>query len=115
MHVPGGQVRQCAAALVLVLDAHHLPRRRRAAGVDAGARLDLGLLVGTDHVVAGMQQLTLPAALVQTKDRAGALGEPAVGRKDPGLMLPRADRVLGQPACDRPADASQQPRLSTSR
>jgi hypothetical protein len=69
--------------------------------VDPSARLDLGLLIGADHELAGLQQPALPAALVQVKHRAGALGEVRVAREQPRAVLPRLDRVLGQPPGDR--------------
>jgi len=56
------------------------------------AGLDGGLLVGADHVVAGMQAFALPDA--EVKDRSGLLGEQRVAREDPGATLPRLDRVL---------------------
>jgi hypothetical protein len=52
MYVPGGEVGQRAAAVVLVLDAHRSGGRRRQRRVTAAARLDRGLLVGADDVVA---------------------------------------------------------------
>jgi hypothetical protein len=69
-------------------------------GVLAVPRLDRGLLVAADDVVAGMQQLAFPAAGVQVEDAAGVGGEVGVAREDPGAVLPRLDRVLGQPAPD---------------
>jgi len=64
------------------------------------AGLDGWLLVGADHVVAGMQALALPDAGVEVKDRSGLLGGQRVAREDPGAMLPRLDRVLREPAPD---------------
>ena len=48
-----------------------------------------------------MQQLALPATLIQVEHRPGALEEPRVAREHPRAMLPRLDRVLGQPPRDR--------------
>jgi len=99
--VPGGEVAQRALAVVLVLDA--LAAWMPAGGecwVLATARLDRGLLVGADDVVAGMQPLALPAAFIEIKDRAGLLGEARVAREDPRAVLPGPDRVLRQPAPD---------------
>ena len=61
----------------------------------------LGLLISTDHEVAGVQQLALPAALIQIEHRCGALCKPRVAREDPRAMLPGPDRILRQPARDR--------------
>jgi hypothetical protein len=103
--VPGGEVTQSAASLVLVLDA--LPAldalRGRERGVLARSRLDRGLLIATDDVVARMQQLALPAAGVQIEDPAGLLRERGVAGEDPGAVLPWLDRVLREPAPDRHA------------
>ena len=76
-YVPGREVTQRTASLVLVLDA--------LTTLDAGLGgqrcvlalpgLDRGLLVAADDVVAGMQQLAFPAAGVEIEDPAGLLGE----------------------------------------
>src|SRR4051812_1346913 len=98
-----GQVGQGAAALVGVLDALAASdaRGRRQRLVDSPAGLDRGLLVGRDHQVARVQQLAVPAARIQIKDAAGLDGEVRGDRKDPRPVLPRPDRVGGQPAQDR--------------
>jgi hypothetical protein len=67
MDVPGGEVREGAAAAVLEL------AKRRAAGpggggrVTAAERLQLRLLVGRDHELAGMKQLALEAPRVEVE------------------------------------------------
>jgi hypothetical protein len=101
--VPGGQVAEGAHAFVLVLDhlAAATPGGQRL--LDPLACLDRGLLVGADHVIAGVQTLAPPAAGVQVEDRAGALGEARVAREDPRAVLPGLDRVPAQPAPDRHA------------
>ena len=101
MHVAGGQVAQRPAAVVVVFYALRAPGRRRGRRRVAPARLDLGLLVGADHQVTRVQQLALPAALVEVQHGTGLLREARVARKDPRSVLPGADRVLGQPARDR--------------
>jgi hypothetical protein len=53
VHVPGGQVDECAAALVLVLHAAICPRTGRAAEMAASQHLQPRLLVGADHVNQG--------------------------------------------------------------
>src|SRR5512132_2614621 len=99
--VPGGQVAEGAHALVLVLDPLTFAATSGAGGGNPPARLNGRLLVGADHVVAGVQALALPAAGVEVKDRAGPLGEARVAREDPGAVLPGLDRVPRQPAPDR--------------
>ena len=66
-------------------------RRRPARGAEQ--RLQLGLLVGADDVVAGMQPPALPAALVEIQARAGLLTEVRVAREHPRAPRPRPDRV----------------------
>jgi len=64
------------------------------------AGLDRGFLIGADDVVAGMQAFALPGAGVEVEDRPGAVCEQRVAREDPGAVLPRLDRVLGEPSPD---------------
>ena len=71
------------------------------AGVLARAGLDRRLLIRAHHEIAGLEQLPLPAALVQVQDPARLLGELRVAREDPRAVVPRADRVLPQPPPDR--------------
>jgi hypothetical protein len=101
--VPGGEIAQCALAFVLVLD----PLARVARGGQrwrlAPPGLDRGFLVGADDEVARLEQLPLPATLVEVEDRAGLGGEVGVAREDPRAIAPRPDRVLAQPAPDRRA------------
>ena len=59
--------------------------------------LDRGLLVRTDNEIAGFERLSLPAALVRVEDPARPLAELWVAGKDPGAVVPWADRVGGQP------------------
>ena len=99
--VPGGQVAERAHALVLVLDLQALAGRGGERGGEPLARLDGGLLVGADDVVAGVQAFAVPVTGVEVEDRPGALGEQWVAREDPRAMLPRLDCVLRQPAPDR--------------
>src|SRR5215207_6143255 len=78
----------------------------------APARLDRGLLVGADHEVAGFERPSLPAPLVEVEDPAGLLPEVGIARKDPGAVVPRADRVLRKPAPHRGArDLGDDPAL----
>ena len=79
--VPGCEVAESAFAFVLMLGflAFAAP-----GGTGLGlalARLDRGLLIGADDVVAGMQAFALPGAGVEVEDRPGALCEQRVARK----------------------------------
>jgi len=101
--IPGGEVAQRVLAFVLVLDALAAPDRGCGGqrGVLASPRLDRGLLITADDVVAGMQQFAFPAATVEVEDTAGLDGELGIAGEDPGAVLPRPDRVFGEPAPDR--------------
>jgi len=72
-----------------------------AGRADAAAGLDRGLGVGADHQVAGLEQLALPATLVEVQPPPGLLQGVGVAGEDPPAVLPRLDRVLRQPAPDR--------------
>jgi hypothetical protein len=84
-----------------MLDALTAPGCRRRAGMQARACLDRRFRVGAEHHVAGFKQLAFPAPRIQVEHRAGLLKEVRVARKDPRPVLPRADRVVGQPPPDR--------------
>jgi hypothetical protein len=101
VHIPGRQVRQRATALVLMLDPHHGGLARRQSGMAAAARLNRGLLVGADDVLARAQRRTGEAALVQVQHDPGLGGKVGVAGIDPRAVLPRLDRVLVQPAPQR--------------
>jgi hypothetical protein len=96
--VPRGQVAKRALAVVLVLDQLAVATGLGAlAFMDPGSRLDRGFLVRAHHEIAGFQQLSLPAALVQVEDPTGLLAELRVTPKDPGAIVPGTDRVRRQP------------------
>lgn len=101
MDVPGGEVGEGAAADVLEL------AKRRASGaggdsrVAAAERLQLGLLVGRDHELAGVKQLPLEEPRVEVEHSPRLLAEVGVTAKDPAAHLPGLDRILCQPAPDR--------------
>src|SRR6266542_1090515 len=99
--IPGIEVAKRAHPLVLVLDQLAAARAGRGVRVDPRSRLDRGFRVGADHHVSGLEQLALPAALVEIKHPPGLLDELRVAREDPGALLPRLDRVLREPASDR--------------
>jgi hypothetical protein len=110
--VPGGEIAQRAASVVLVFDALAALDGRRGGQrrVLAIARLDRGLLIAAHDVVAGVQQFAFPAPGIQVKDPAGLGSELGVAGEDPGAVLPRLDRVLGEPAPDRdPGDLLADP------
>jgi hypothetical protein len=69
--------------------------------VAAAARLNTGLLVGADDVLALTEPLALEDPVVQVQDHPGLGGEVGIAGKDPGAVLPRLDRVLLQPAPQR--------------
>ncbi len=60
-----------------------------------------GLLVGADHIGVRLQLLALEDPVVQVQDHSGLGGKVGVAGEDPGAVLPRLDRVLGQPAPQR--------------
>src|SRR6266550_2620818 len=70
--------------------------RPGAGGVAGAAGLDGWLGVDRDDPVAGPQRLALVKPLVQVEDDGGLGGEIRVAGKDPRLVLPGFDRVLGQ-------------------
>jgi hypothetical protein len=110
--IPGGQVAERSLALVLVLDLLPVPGPDGQRRVLARPRLDRWLLVSAHHEVARFQQLALEAALVEVEDRAGLLLEVRVAREVPRVVVPRTDRVLGQPApYRRPGDLRDDPAL----
>jgi hypothetical protein len=75
VHVPGHQVGQRAAALVLVLDPHRPGVGWRPGWVAAAAGLDRGLLVGRDDELVCSQPLARKPALVQVKHHPRLGGE----------------------------------------
>ena len=101
VHVPGGEVAQRAATVIVMLDTLGTAWSGSGGLVGALPGLDLCLLVRADHVLAGVQQPALPAPLIQIENRAGTLQEPRVAREHPGAVLPRFQGVLSQPARDR--------------
>src|ERR1700733_6458524 len=91
--IPGSQVLQSPASLVLALDAHGAPRGGRQCLVAADPGLDAGFLIRTDDVAPWAQRLTLPDAGVQGHEPPGFLGKLRVTGKDPVLITPWLDRV----------------------
>jgi hypothetical protein len=69
--------------------------------VDPHAGLNAGLLVGGEDELVLAQRLAVPAARVQIEDAPGLGLELRIAGKDPAAVLPRADRILVQPAPHR--------------
>jgi hypothetical protein len=67
----------------------------------ARERLQLGLLVGADDVLARVQPATLEAAGVEVEHPPGLGLELGVTREDPRALLPRLQGAIVQPAPDR--------------
>jgi hypothetical protein len=92
--VPSGEIGKGAAAAVLELDQGWAARRRGQGPVAAAQRLQLGLLVGGDHVLVGAQAPALEAPLVEIEHRRGLGGEVGVAGKEPRAHLPGLDRRI---------------------
>jgi hypothetical protein len=92
--VESGQVGQRPLAALLVLDQPRTTRPGRDERMAAQQRLQLGLLVGTDDVIARVQPPPLPTALIEVQGATGLLTELRIARKDPRAPRPRPDRVL---------------------
>jgi hypothetical protein len=73
MDLPGGQIGQRAAAAVFELDQRRSARTGRHRLMAARERLQLGLLIGTDDVLARVQPPALKAPRVEIDTRP-ALG-----------------------------------------
>ena len=109
VHIEGREVGPGAPPFVFVFDAHRATGLGRRGRVDALARLDACLLVrGHDELVV-FQGLALPDPLIQIENGCGVLSELGVAGKDPGSMLPRANRILGEPPPNcAPTDGADQ-------
>src|SRR5271169_5576413 len=101
VNVHGGEIRPGSAAFVLVLNAHGPLRPWRKGGMKAAAGLNAGLLVGGDHEIPTPQGFALPPAAIEVENARRFDGEVWIARKNPAPMLPRANRVLTEPAPDR--------------
>jgi hypothetical protein len=99
--LPRGEIGQRAATVVLVLDPHDPGPAGWQGRVAAAARLDGGLLIRRDDVLARAQPLALEHPGVQVQHPGGLGGEVGVAGEDPGAMLPRLDGILGKPAPHR--------------
>ena len=93
--IPGGQVLQGSAALVLMLDPAATPRGGRQTGMAAQPRLDTALFSGADNVGLGAQGVTLPGARLQIQHPARLLGKVGITGKAPILVPPGVDCLGG--------------------
>src|SRR5271166_3178099 len=99
-NVPGSQVLQCAAPLILMFHSHGASRTRRQSRVTSDSGLDARLLVRADDVVPTAQRFTLPGASVQVQNAPSFFGELRVAWKDPVLIPPGFNRVVVQDSPD---------------
>jgi hypothetical protein len=99
--VPGGQVGQRAAAAILKLNPRGAARPGGHRRMATSERLQLGLLIGADHVLIRTQPAALEHPRVEIEYPPGLFGEGGIAREDPRARLPRLDRVIVQPAPDR--------------
>jgi hypothetical protein len=99
--VPGGKAGECAPSAVFELAQRRAARASGDGRVAASERLQLRLLVGRDHELAGMKQPPLEAAGVEVEHPAHLRLEVGVAAEDPRAHLPGLDRVPRQPAPDR--------------
>jgi len=107
MHVARGEIREGPSALVLELDPPDAARRRGALGVAAPQRLEPRLLVSAEDVLVVAEGDAVPDARVEVERARGLGAELGVAREDPGMALPRADRVLLESGTPRCAGGSQ--------
>jgi len=110
MDIPGRDIGPSTGATVFVLNINRPPRPGRQRGMFAPARLDAGLLVGAEHIIARSQGFVPPPALIEVQDAAGLGSEGGITRENPATMAPRSQRVLAEPAPQRgAADLRHQP------
>ena len=98
MDVVGGEVGQGAAAGVFELDASVAPGCGWLSPVASLQGLELGFLIGTDHIIVGTERVALPPPGIQIEHPGGLGLEIGVTGKDPGPVLPGLDRIGGQPS-----------------
>lgn len=63
--------------------------------------LNAGLLIGTNHVFVGTQQLAIPGSMIQIQYPSRFFLEIRISGPYPAPVTPRANCVLAQPAPDR--------------
>jgi ABC transporter substrate binding protein len=93
-----------AGAGVFMFHVNRPPRSRWKRGMFAPPGLDTGFFVGTQHVIAQSQGLTLPTALVKVENATSLGGESRIAREYPVPMPPRSPgRILrGEKPADLP-------------
>jgi len=65
--------------------------------MDAAAGLHAGLLIDAEHVVVVAEGFAVPHAHVEVQRASGPPGEVGIAGEDPGAVLPRFERIAGQP------------------
>ena len=103
MNVPGRDIGPSIGTTVFVLDVDRPSRLGRQRGMFTTARLDAGLLVGAEHIIAWSQGFVLPPALVDIQHPTGLGGEGGITRENPATMAPRPQRILAEPTPQRGA------------
>jgi len=98
VHVPGREVGQRPGTCVFMLNVYRAPFGGRQRTVFAAPRLDAGLLVSAENVIARPKCSTFPTAVVKIEDAARFAVELWIAREDPGAMTPGPQRILAQPA-----------------
>jgi hypothetical protein len=66
--------------------------------VNPASGLHAGLLISAKHIVVIAERLIVKDSRVQIQYSSRFDGKVRVARKDPGPMLPRLERISGQPA-----------------
>ncbi len=108
--VPGGEILERPAALVLVLDPHGPVGRRWQGRATAEASRDARLLVSADDGLVVPMPATVPLAGIEVEDERRLGPEGGVTREDPAAVGPGLDRVLVEPAPDgRVGDRGREP------
>jgi hypothetical protein len=100
VHVERREIGQGAAAPILELDPAGPFWPSRQVVVSAVQGLQLGRLVRADDVLIRAQLAALPAPVVEVQYPLGLGREVRVAWEDPRAVLPRLDRISGQPALD---------------
>src|SRR5215510_2839884 len=94
--IPGGQVLQRAAPLVLVFAAHRPLGGWWQAGMPPETGLDTGFLIGTEERVFGTERFALPGTGVEVQDAPSLLRKAWIAGKAPVAIAPGLDSVSGQ-------------------
>jgi hypothetical protein len=116
VYVVAGQVGQGATTAVLELLTAHPTRRGWQVRVARVQGLELGFLLGADHVLVRAERLAVPAPVVEVEHSGGLDGEVRVTGEDPGPVAPRLDRIPrgSQRRTVEPDTVSTRPRVTAS-